>query len=288
MPTLPHTPAGNLARSLWFKQRPVDADVDVLLELIVDSEALVRVTAADALAATFRANSRWSEPGFAAIARSVLELQREQESSPVIAYQLDQLLDQMPKGPPRLRRRPPPKSPVNPYQAGLPVSKREEFFGRQDVLEQIGNLFSGPSRVKSIALYGARRSGKTSVLYRLRDGALGPSFLPVYLDMQSLAGTTLGDFLRALIDAIEAAVRERRPELVDHIGPVPDGACTAYATSLAPSGSSRFFIATCPRGFRPFARSTPSQTTCPSSSQASSAEKRRSQRGSSSCVERGF
>jgi uncharacterized RDD family membrane protein YckC len=210
LPRLPDTTAGNVASAIWFRQHPKDADLDALINLLGNDAPLVRAAAIEALAATFNIHERWSDTAFSLSARQEVQLANEHETSPVVAYQLRRLLGQLPKAG-RSRRRTPLKIVTNPYLAGLPISRREHFFGRQQLLDDIRRVLVG-REAKSIVLYGARRSGKTSVLYRLRDGFLGDSFLPVYLDMQALAGATQRDFLQALLTEMAQAVRDQAPE----------------------------------------------------------------------------
>src|SRR6185436_16997077 len=42
---------------------------------------------------------------------------------------------------------------------------------------------------------GERRSGKTSILFQILDRRLGPDFIPVLIDMQSMAVSNEIDFL---------------------------------------------------------------------------------------------
>ncbi len=92
--------------------------------------------------------------------------------------------------------------PLNPYIVGNPIKSREMFFGREDdfqfVMKKIGEGRSN----QIIVLCGERRSGKTSILFQILGGRLGPAFLPVLIDMQMLAGIKGDpDFFRAILKA---------------------------------------------------------------------------------------
>src|SRR5205823_5945092 len=89
----------------------------------------------------------------------------------------------------------------NPYVVGRPV-EGEFFVGRNDVLQTIvKNLAPGAGR-NILVLRGQRRTGKTSVLLRLRDTLTAltqGTYLPVFVDVQGLAiVTSEAEFLHRL------------------------------------------------------------------------------------------
>jgi uncharacterized RDD family membrane protein YckC len=226
LPSVPHSAAGRIATSLWYKTHPEEADIEGLLYLLLDESPLVRFVATDAILLTLKSpHKSWLDVRFAYTAKQVISERREQEASPMIAHQLDQISESI--GPvvrPRKKQR--AKVILNPYVAGLPVYGRERFFGREAILDLIKNYVRKTEGVKSILLYGARRTGKTSVLYQIRNGALGSGVLPVYLDMQALAGTDLQDFLRALLLNTLDAVRERKQIHTGELPPLKDQVVT--------------------------------------------------------------
>lgn len=72
----------------------------------------------------------------------------------------------------------------NPYRTGGPVRKGENFVGREREVEQILQALKKP---QSVSIYGARRIGKTSLLYHLQD--VIPAQLPkkprvIYITME--------------------------------------------------------------------------------------------------------
>ena len=93
----------------------------------------------------------------------------------------------------------------NPYIVGNPIKDRVMFFGREDDFAYIQNKFSGGKEGGLIVLCGARRSGKTSILFQIQAGRLGEGFLPVLIDMQSMAIRSNKDFLGKLDAAIVGA-----------------------------------------------------------------------------------
>jgi len=76
----------------------------------------------------------------------------------------------------------------NPYIVGNPIRSREMFFGRMDEFRFIERSLENGRKTALIVLFGERRSGKSSILYQLLNGQLGPAFLPIFVDMQIMAG----------------------------------------------------------------------------------------------------
>jgi hypothetical protein len=76
----------------------------------------------------------------------------------------------------------------NPYVAG-PAVAGKMFVGRRDVLKQIRDNLSPSAGKNILVLRGQRRTGKTSVLLRLRDTLRqesNDSYLPVLVSVQAL------------------------------------------------------------------------------------------------------
>jgi hypothetical protein len=76
----------------------------------------------------------------------------------------------------------------NPYIVGNPIRSREMFFGRVDEFRFIERTLENGQKTSLIVLYGERRSGKSSILYQILNGELGEAFLPIFVDMQIMAG----------------------------------------------------------------------------------------------------
>jgi hypothetical protein len=76
----------------------------------------------------------------------------------------------------------------NPYIVGNPIKSREMFFGRQDDFEYIKRKLESGVKSYIIVFSGERRSGKTSILFQVLNGELGEDFLPIMIDMQTMAG----------------------------------------------------------------------------------------------------
>src|SRR5512145_2547967 len=89
-----------------------------------------------------------------------------------------------------------PISP-NPYIVGNPVRDRSMFFGREAESDLVRSRFQDSASHGGLLLVfcGERRSGKTSILFQSLDRRLGPDFIPVLVDMQSMAVGNEIDFL---------------------------------------------------------------------------------------------
>jgi hypothetical protein len=92
-----------------------------------------------------------------------------------------------------------------PYVTGTPLRSGEMFVGRQDVFEFVQEHLLGAYQNNVIVLHGQRRTGKTSILYRLRD-VLADTHLAVLVDMQGKAARGTADFLYAISDDIAYAL----------------------------------------------------------------------------------
>jgi hypothetical protein len=88
-----------------------------------------------------------------------------------------------------------------PFVTGTPLRSSEMFVGRQDVFRFVREHMVGAYQNNVIVLHGQRRTGKTSILYRLRE-ELADSHVAVLVDMQGKAARGTADFLYALSDDI--------------------------------------------------------------------------------------
>ncbi|MBC8278643.1 MAG: PEGA domain-containing protein [FCB group bacterium] len=75
----------------------------------------------------------------------------------------------------------------NPYIVGNPIKSDKMFYGRQDDFNYVRTKMSTKIN-QIIVLYGQRRCGKTSILFQIQNGRLGPDFIPILIDMQTMAG----------------------------------------------------------------------------------------------------
>ncbi len=82
-----------------------------------------------------------------------------------------------------------PISP-NPFITGNPVRDPSLFFGREDDFAHVRQRLIAESEGIVMLFVGERRSGKTSIMFQILDGRLGEEFLPIFIDMQQIAGIT--------------------------------------------------------------------------------------------------
>jgi hypothetical protein len=92
-----------------------------------------------------------------------------------------------------------------PYVTGTPLQTGHLFVGRDDVFTFVREHLLGVYQNNVIVLHGQRRTGKTSILYRLKD-VLADTHAGVLIDMQGKAARGTADFLYAIADDIAYAL----------------------------------------------------------------------------------
>lgn len=92
-----------------------------------------------------------------------------------------------------------------PYVTGTPLRTREMFFGRQDVFAYVREHLLGAYQNNIIVLHGQRRTGKTSVLYRLPE-ILQDTHYCVLLDIQGMAVRSEAELFYTFSDEIAYAL----------------------------------------------------------------------------------
>ncbi len=88
-----------------------------------------------------------------------------------------------------------------PYVTGTPLQTSHTFVGRQDVFDFVREHLLGAHQNNVIVLHGQRRTGKTSILYRLNE-VMAETHLCVLIDMQGQAARGEADFLYSMADDI--------------------------------------------------------------------------------------
>ena len=174
---------------LWNKANPAAADWSFIISCVRDKNLFVRAVALDALRSALPAVGK---PASQVVYRAhqVVQEQLRLETSPVLTYLLDQsaalaqrvLTQDRPAS--QVQAAP---APSNPYVTGQPIRDAKAFFGRESLLRDIRNTYSSAGN-KGVVLYGGRRTGKTSLLFQIQNGALGHEFAPVWIDLQAVAG----------------------------------------------------------------------------------------------------
>ncbi|MCR6033630.1 AAA family ATPase [Nocardioides sp. zg-579] len=92
------------------------------------------------------------------------------------------------------------------YQAQNPVSG-DDFFGRAGLLR---DLSSSVLADQNIAIFGLRRSGKTSVIRELKRSLLSRGVVITIVDMQLVTASSLGDVARSALTALLEDLRAAR------------------------------------------------------------------------------
>ncbi|MBI4631126.1 MAG: ATP-binding protein [Chloroflexi bacterium] len=99
-----------------------------------------------------------------------------------------------------------------PYVTGTPLKDSSVFVGRQDIFEFVKENLLGAHQNNVIILHGQRRTGKTSVLYRLGE-ILGETHIAVLIDMQGKPARGEADFLFSIADDIVYALEKEKIEV---------------------------------------------------------------------------
>jgi hypothetical protein len=95
-----------------------------------------------------------------------------------------------------------------PYVTGTPLQSGQMFVGRQDVFDFVREHLLGAYQNNVIVLHGQRRTGKTSILYRLNE-VLADTHVCVLIDMQGKAARGEVDFLYSMADDIAYALENK-------------------------------------------------------------------------------
>ena len=99
-----------------------------------------------------------------------------------------------------------------PYVTGTPLKTDSVFVGREDVFSFIQENLLGVHQNNVIILHGQRRTGKTSVLYRLGD-VMRDTHYGVLIDMQGKPARGEADFLYSIADDIAYALEDHDIEI---------------------------------------------------------------------------
>jgi hypothetical protein len=94
-----------------------------------------------------------------------------------------------------------------PYVTGTPLKSDDVFVGREDVFAFIYENLLGRHQNNVIILHGQRRTGKTSVMYRL-GRMMADTHISVLIDMQGKPARSEEDFLYSIADDIVFALED--------------------------------------------------------------------------------
>jgi len=100
----------------------------------------------------------------------------------------------------------------NPYIVGDVVREKKMFYGREELITSIVDNLKGRYQINPTFLYGQRRTGKTSILYQLRQ-TLTNEFAPVFIDSSEIFGKK--SFYQDLMEKIRKELQITDMELPD-------------------------------------------------------------------------
>lgn len=113
----------------------------------------------------------------------------------------------------RLRRSAPYqpiKNPFHDYASGIPVDNPGMFFGRESIIEEISSHLADPRSGRCYALYGQKRTGKSSVLEQVRRRLQGEGVIVAAVPMGTIdrAAITV-EFVSLVLDQYREQVGEQ-------------------------------------------------------------------------------
>jgi uncharacterized RDD family membrane protein YckC len=199
-----------VTRLLWFRAHRDRMDFSFVLRSLREGNPVVRTIAVSCLKDVLETPKPLPDQQALFQARRVVLDQTRVETSPLLSFVLKQAIARLETLFLQTTQPTPEAAPANPYVAGVPIRDRKGFFGRGELLKRIADTLHGG--VKGVVLYGGRRTGKTSLLLRIREGDLGKDFAPVLIDMQQAAGK------KALTPVILQALAADWPDVVDKLG----------------------------------------------------------------------
>jgi hypothetical protein len=94
------------------------------------------------------------------------------------------------------------------FEAHNPVSNAATFFGRGNFINQ---LVWKISRGENFGIFGLRKIGKTSLVYRLRE--LSQDHLVAYVDLQGITSRGVSEVYRRLIESLVRDLRVKCPSV---------------------------------------------------------------------------
>lgn len=94
------------------------------------------------------------------------------------------------------------------FEAHNPVSNAATFFGRGHFINQ---LVLKISRGENFGIFGLRKIGKTSLVYRLRE--LSRDHLVAYVDLQGVTSRGVSEVYRRLIESLVRDLRVKHPNI---------------------------------------------------------------------------
>jgi hypothetical protein len=122
----------------------------------------------------------------------------------------------------------------NPFIVGNPIRTEQMFYGREDDFRYVRTKLEGTSQGIVIVFCGERRVGKSSILYQVAGGRLGPRFIPVFVDLQEMVIASDAEFFGRISRLISEAVARADQSPAEPEAAGASGAARARIMTPAP------------------------------------------------------
>lgn len=104
----------------------------------------------------------------------------------------------------------------NPYIYGNNIQSSAMFFGREAEFDRVHKIFESSSRGALMVFFGERRSGKTSILWQIQQGRLGPEFISILIPLQDMSDKSEAEFIERIIADIDRAIGDDQQRQSTH------------------------------------------------------------------------
>jgi ligand-binding sensor domain-containing protein len=125
----------------------------------------------------------------------------------------------------------------NPYIVGNPIRTKEMFFGREDDFRYVRTKLESANQGVVVVFCGERRVGKSSILYQVLNGRLGPRFIPVFVDMQEMVVASDSELFARISRLIGIAIERAATEFSE-----PEMAAEGEPAASAPNAAGNRVI----------------------------------------------
>ena len=121
---------------------------------------------------------------------------------------------------------------LNPYISGPIVREADKFVGRKTIVEKV---IKNVANDRVIFLYGQRRVGKTSILFRVESELISDEdgFMPVYYSLEGQLGQPIETLLGAIANTIHGVCDLRETKQVQGIISVDELKSTWLPTAIS-------------------------------------------------------
>lgn len=107
---------------------------------------------------------------------------------------------------------------INPYATyaeGGPVTDSSMFFGRGQLIDRLHSTIEKSSNNKSLVIYGQKRTGKSSIIFHLRQKLEARQFIPVYFSIgEIIQEFSFSNFLYKILQGLQDSFSESSPDVI--------------------------------------------------------------------------